>query len=164
VNGRPARRRRGGVRGSVQLRSPPRRPQNRQLLPPAGRTGRGLGWHIVVYFEAADLAERWDLFTALPTSSSFDHMAGPSHTAGGRGSEFGLFLPADGRSSEHVWFQGHRPERLTVSGPPYDDVVPFADASSRQFPDRVLWAPTGPHPNLKRHMPDDGRLVDFIPE
>src|SRR5215472_8911677 len=26
-----------------------------------------LGWHIVVYFEAADLAERWNLFTSLPT-------------------------------------------------------------------------------------------------
>ncbi len=36
-----------------------------------------LGWHIVVYFEAADLAERWDLFTACPRSSSSTTWAGP---------------------------------------------------------------------------------------
>ena len=38
-----------------------------------------LGWHIVVYFEAADLAERWDLFTSLPT-----HGRGRPHGPAGR--------------------------------------------------------------------------------
>ena len=32
------------------------------------------------------------------------------------------------------------------------------------FPDRVLWGTDWPHPNLKDHMPDDGLLVDFIPQ
>ena len=32
------------------------------------------------------------------------------------------------------------------------------------FPDRVLWGTDWPHPNLKGHMPDDGLLVDFIPQ
>jgi 2-pyrone-4,6-dicarboxylate lactonase len=27
----------------------------------------------------------------------------------------------------------------------------------------VLWGTDWPHPNLKSFMPDDGRLVDFIP-
>ncbi|MGE3845053.1 MAG: amidohydrolase family protein, partial [Vicinamibacterales bacterium] len=27
-----------------------------------------LGWHVVVYFEAQDLPELWDFFTALPTT------------------------------------------------------------------------------------------------
>ena len=31
-------------------------------------------------------------------------------------------------------------------------------------PDRVLWGTDWPHPNLKSHMPDDGKLVDFIPK
>ena len=31
------------------------------------------------------------------------------------------------------------------------------------FPDRVLWGTDWPHPNMKSHMPDDGKLVDFIP-
>ena len=37
----------------------------------------GFGWHIVVYFEAADLAERWELFTSLPTVVVVDHMGRP---------------------------------------------------------------------------------------
>jgi len=121
-----------------------------------------LGWHIVVYFEAADLAERWDLFTALPTVVVVDHMGRPDVTQPVDGSEFGLFLRL---MADHpnVWSKVTCPERLTVSGPPYDDVVPFARRIVEQFPDRVLWGTDWPHPNLKRHMPDDGRLVDFIP-
>ena len=30
------------------------------------------------------------------------------------------------------------------------------------FPDRVLWGTDWPHPNMKSHMPDDGKLVDII--
>ena len=30
------------------------------------------------------------------------------------------------------------------------------------FPDRVLWGTDWPHPNIKSHMPDDGKLVDII--
>ena len=51
-----------------------------------------------------------------------------------------------------------------MSGPPdYADVVPFARHLVERFPDRVLWGTDWPHPNMKSHMPDDGRLVDFLP-
>jgi 2-pyrone-4,6-dicarboxylate lactonase len=46
----------------------------------------------------------------------------------------------------------------------YQDVVPFARHLVETFPDRVLWGTDWPHPNLKDHMPDDGLLVDFIPQ
>jgi len=36
-----------------------------------------LGWQVVLYFEAADLAERWDFFTSLPTTVVVDHMGVP---------------------------------------------------------------------------------------
>ena len=45
----------------------------------------------------------------------------------------------------------------------YTDVVPFARRIVETFPDRVLWGTDWPHPNMKSHMPDDGKLVDFIP-
>jgi 2-pyrone-4,6-dicarboxylate lactonase len=32
-----------------------------------------------------------------------------------------------------------------------------------RYPDRVLWGTDWPHPNMTTHMPDDGKLVDFIP-
>ena len=48
-------------------------------------------------------------------------------------------------------------------GPPgYEAELPFARRMVETFPDRVLWGTDWPHPNLKSHMPDDGKLVDFI--
>jgi 2-pyrone-4,6-dicarboxylate lactonase len=122
-----------------------------------------LGWHVVIYFEAADLAERWDFFTSLPTPVVVDHMGRPDVTKPVDGPEFGLFVRL---MAEHpqVWSKVTCPERLSVSGPPgYDDVVPFARHLVELFPDRVLFGTDWPHPNLKSHMPDDGRIVDYVP-
>jgi len=122
-----------------------------------------LGWHVVLYFEAADLAERWEFFTSLPTVVVVDHMGRPDVTAPVDGPEFERFLTLM-RDHPRFYAKVTCPERLTAAGPPgYDDVVPFARALVESFPDRVLWGTDWPHPNLKSHMPDDGRLVDFIP-
>ena len=48
-----------------------------ELMEIAGRIAK-LGWHVVIYFEAVDLPELWDFFTALPTSSSSITWAGPT--------------------------------------------------------------------------------------
>jgi len=121
------------------------------------------GWHVVLYFEAADLAERWEFFTSLPTVVVVDHMGRPDVTAPVDGPEFGRFLTLM-RDHPQFYAKVTCPERLTVAGPPgYDDVVPFAKTLVESFPDRVLWGTDWPHPNLKSHMPDDGRLVDFVP-
>ena len=34
----------------------------------------------------------------------------------------------------------------------------------QEFENRVLWGTDWPHPNMKSHMPDDGALVDYIPQ
>ena len=79
------------------------------------------------------------------------------------GEEFQLFLQLL-RENGNFWSKVSCPERLSASGPPgYDDVVPFARRVVETFPDRVLWGTDWPHPNMKSHMPDDGKLVDFIP-
>jgi len=121
------------------------------------------GWHIVVYFEAADLAERWDLFTSLPTVIVVDHMGRPDVTQPVDGPGFELFQRLM-REHENVWAKLSGAERLTVSGPPgYDDFVPFARHIAQAFPDRVIWGTDWPHPNMKSHMPDEGDLVDLLP-
>ncbi|MBB1091420.1 amidohydrolase family protein [Rhodopseudomonas palustris] len=130
-----------------------------------------LGWHVVIYFEAVDLPELWDFFTALPTTVVVDHMGRPDVTEPVDGEEFELFVRLM-REHGNVWSKVSCPERLSVSGPPalhgeqraYRDVVPFARRIVESFPDRVLWGTDWPHPNLKDHMPDDGLLVDFIPQ
>jgi 2-pyrone-4,6-dicarboxylate lactonase len=122
-----------------------------------------LGWHVVVYFEAADLAERWDFFTSLPVTVVVDHMGRPDVSKAVDGPEFQRFVRL---MAEHgnIWTKVSCPERLSQIGPPgYDDVVPFARYLVERFPERVLWGTDWPHPNLKTHMPDDGMLVDMIP-
>ena len=128
-----------------------------------------LGWHVVVYFEAADLPGLKDFFAALPVPLVVDHMGRPDVTKDPAGPEFAEFL--DFVAANDVWVKVSCPERLTVTGPAaldgernaYTDVVPFARAVVERFPDRVLWGTDWPHPNLTDHMPDDGLLVDHIP-
>jgi 2-pyrone-4,6-dicarboxylate lactonase len=141
-----------------------------ELMEIAGRIAR-LGWHVVIYFEAADLPELIDFFVSLPTSVVVDHMGRPDVSKSVDGPEFGLFIDFMQRH-ENVWSKVSCPERLSILGPPalggephpYRDVVPFARRIVETFPDRVLWGTDWPHPNLKGHMPDDGLLVDFIPQ
>jgi 2-pyrone-4,6-dicarboxylate lactonase len=121
-----------------------------------------LGWHIVIYFEAADLPQLQDFISSLPTTVVVDHMGRPDVGKSVDGPEFGLFLRLM-REHPNIWSKVTCPERLSKSGPPgYHDVVPFARRVVESFPDRVLWGTDWPHPNLKTHMPDDGKLVDFI--
>lgn len=122
-----------------------------------------LGWHIVIYFEAEELPEIYELVTALPTLVVVDHMGRPDVTQPVDGAAFQRFARL---LEEHgnFWTKVSCPERLSVSGPPdYADVVPFARHLVERFPDRVLWGTDWPHPNMKSHMPDDGHLVDFLP-
>ena len=119
------------------------------------------GWHLVVYFESAELDDLAPFITALPGTIVIDHMGRPDVSAG-------LADPGFARvqtmmESDRFWIKVSCPERLTVEGPPYDDVVPYPAAIVERFPDRVLWGTDWPHPNMKSHMPDDGALVDFIP-
>ena len=60
-----------------------------ELLEIAGRIAK-LGWHVVIYFEAVDLPELWDFFTALPTTVVVDHMGRPDVTKPIDGPEFEL--------------------------------------------------------------------------
>ncbi|WP_036965399.1 amidohydrolase family protein [Promicromonospora kroppenstedtii] len=128
-----------------------------------------LGWHVVIYFEAADLPDLQDFFAALPVPLVVDHMGRPDVTKDAGGPEFARFL--DFVAANDVWVKVSCPERLTVTGAPaldgerhaYADVVPFARKVVERFPDRVLWGTDWPHPNPKDHMPDDGLLVDHIP-
>jgi 2-pyrone-4,6-dicarboxylate lactonase len=123
-----------------------------------------LGWHVVIYFEAQELPSLYDLFASLPTVTVVDHMGRPDVSKPVDGPEFELFMRLM-REHENFWSKVSCPERLSLGGPPdYDDVVPFARRVVESFPDRVLWGTDWPHPNMKSHMPDDGKLVDFIPK
>lgn len=121
-----------------------------------------LGWHIVVYFEAPDLEELTPFLKTLPGIVVVDHMGRPDVTKGVDHSDFQRFITLM-EEHETIWTKVSCPERLTVAGPPYDDVVAFGKTLVERFPDRVLWGTDWPHPNMKSHVPDEGVLVDTIP-
>ncbi|MEM8684329.1 MAG: amidohydrolase family protein [Pseudomonadota bacterium] len=122
------------------------------------------GMHLVIYVESQDLPELGDFFASLPGIVVFDHMARPDVSRGVDSAEFDAFLRLLDRNAD-MWAKVSCPERLSLSGAPgYNDVVPFARRVVEAFPDRVLWGTDWPHPNMKSHVPDDGKLVDYIPK
>ena len=120
------------------------------------------GWSIVVYFEAADLEELGPFLKQLPGIVVVDHMGRPDVKKGVDHPDFARFINLMAEN-ENIWAKVTCPERLTATGAPYDDVVPYYQAIVNRFEDRVLWGTDWPHPNMKSHMPDDGALVDYIP-
>jgi 2-pyrone-4,6-dicarboxylate lactonase len=128
-----------------------------------GERIQSLGWHLVIYYESQDLPGFYDLFASLPGIIVFDHMGRPDVSKDPYGEEFELFIKLLSEN-DNLWTKVSCPDRLSDSGAPdYDDVVPFARRVVETFPDRTLWGTDWPHPNLKSHMPDDGKLVDYIP-
>lgn len=120
-----------------------------------------MGWHTVVYFEAEEIDEIAPFLESIPTIVVIDHMGRPDIALGVDDPQFRRFvkLMAD---NPNFWVKVSCPERLSVQGPPYTDVAPFARTLVERFPDRVLWGTDWPHPNMKTHTPDDGLLVDRI--
>jgi 2-pyrone-4,6-dicarboxylate lactonase len=122
-----------------------------------------LGWHIVVYFEMPDLAELEPFFVSLPTAVVVDHMGTPDVKKGVDHPENRRFHNLMERH-RNFWVKVTCPERMTLAGAPYDDVVPFGRALVERFPARVIWGTDWPHPNMKKMAPDEGVLVDYIPK
>ena len=121
-----------------------------------------IGWHCVVYFESQDLEDLQPFLTSLPGTIVVDHMGRPDVTKPLDDPHFTRFMDL---MSVHTnfWVKVSCPERLSVDGPPYNDVVPFARTLVDNFTDRVLWGTDWPHPNMKSHVPDEGHLIDIIP-
>jgi 2-pyrone-4,6-dicarboxylate lactonase len=122
-----------------------------ELLEIAGRIAK-LGWHVVIYFEAVDLPELWDFFTALPTTVVVDHMGRPDVSLPVDGPQFALFEVH--ARAPNVWSKVSCPERLSVTGPKalngerrrLPDVVPFARRIVESSPTACCGAPTGRTP------------------
>ncbi|MGF1771042.1 amidohydrolase family protein [Vibrio wakamikoensis] len=124
---------------------------------------RPLGWHVVVYFESQDIDDVIPFLEELNMTVVIDHMGRPNVEKGIDSPEFGKFISLMERNP-NIWCKVSCPERLTHTPPDYSDVVPFAKTLVDLFPSRVLWGTDWPHPNMKSHTPDDGHLVDVIPQ
>ena len=121
-----------------------------------------LGWHVDLHFDALDLVSHDELFRKLPVPFIIDHM-GRMPTKGGLEQEPFRHLVKLARNNPQCWVKISGAERISSSGPPFTDAVPFAQALLAAAPERILWGTDWPHPNIARHMPNDGELVDLVP-
>jgi predicted TIM-barrel fold metal-dependent hydrolase len=118
-------------------------------------------WHVVLHFDAKDLLEFYSMLRELPVPFIIDHM-GRVPTKDGLDQEpFKILLNV--ARMDNCWIKICGAERISSKGPPFTDAVPFAQAILRVAPERALWGTDWPHPNIKKHMPNDGDLVDLIP-
>ncbi|MBF0279760.1 MAG: amidohydrolase family protein [SAR324 cluster bacterium] len=122
---------------------------------------KAFNWHVVLHFDASDLLEFNQLLHTLPVPFVIDHMGRVPTGAGLDQKPFQRLLEL--AQHENCWVKICGAERISSSGPPFTDAVPFAQALVKVCEDRILWGTDWPHPNIKKYMPNDGDLVDLIP-
>ena len=120
-----------------------------------------LGWHVVLHFDAGDLLEFMDMLFKLPAAFIIDHMGRVPTKDGLDQQPFKNLLEV--AKLENCWVKVCGAERIASEGPPFTSAVPFAQTVIDVAPDRTIWGTDWPHPNIKKHMPNDGDLVDLLP-
>jgi len=116
---------------------------------------------VVLHFDAADLVKFHAMLERLPVPFIIDHMGRVPTQDGLEQRPFKVLLET--LRIANCWVKISGAERISAKGPPFADAVPFARALLEVAPTRVLWGTDWPHPNIKKHMPNDGDLVDLIP-
>jgi predicted TIM-barrel fold metal-dependent hydrolase len=117
------------------------------------------GWHLQVLIDVAETTGLAKRLGSLPVATVIDHLG---HMPAALGSDHPGFqdllaLLREGRS----WVKLSAPYRLSArSGPPYDDVRPFAEAVLEAAPDRVVWGSDWPHPAIEGPRPHPATLLD----
>lgn len=121
-----------------------------------------LGWHLQFRINAEDFTAIGPMLRALPCDFIIDHIGQVPIADGVNGEAFRaiLNLTQGGR----CWVKLSAPMRMSARDYPYADVVPLVHALVAAAPERMVWASDWPHTTLTCAMPNDGDLVDLLPE
>ena len=121
-----------------------------------------LGWHIALHVGGDDLMEHEASLRKLGVPVVIEHMGRVDIAQGLQQPSFVRML--DLMKQDGFWVKIDMGDRLSVTGPPYRDVIPFAQAIVDAAPERVLWGSDWPHPMYQggKPMPNDGDLVDLF--
>jgi predicted TIM-barrel fold metal-dependent hydrolase len=127
-----------------------------------------LGWFVELHFEGANIPDLEDWLKSIPATVVIDHFARIDARHGTGQRPFEVLCELVRR--DNIWVKFSGADRISRSGPPYDDVVPFAHRLTEIAPDRIVWGSDWPHTGLfdPARVPDDGRLMDallaFVPD
>jgi len=119
-----------------------------------------MGWHLVLHLDAGNIPEFLDFFREFSLPVVVDHMGRVPVRDGLDQTPFRLLLELLKRPN--WWVKVSGAERISETGPPFADAIPFAQRLIAAAPDRVLWGTDWPHPNV-RWEPDEADLVDLLP-
>jgi 2-pyrone-4,6-dicarboxylate lactonase len=119
-----------------------------------------MGWHLVLHLDAGNIREFLDFFGEFALPVVVDHMGRVPVRDGLDQPPFRILL--DLLKRPNWWVKVSGAERISETGPPFADAIPFAQRLIAAAPDRVLWGTDWPHPNV-RWEPDEVDLVDLLP-
>lgn len=122
----------------------------------------GLGWFVELHFDGGALPGLKDWLASIPATVVIDHLGRIDPALGLAQQPFRDLCDLAAR--DNFWIKLSGADRLTKSGVPYEDVVPFAQRLIEVAPDRMLWGSDWPHTGVfdVDRMPDDGKLLDAL--
>ena len=121
-----------------------------------------LRWCIDFHMAPEDLEPLVPRLSKLAVPLVIDHFARIDPAQGLDQRPFRVLL--DLAAHDHVWVKLSGADRITGTGPPYRDVVPFAHALIAAAPTRVVWGTDWPHSGYfaPDRMPRDAALADLV--
>jgi 2-pyrone-4,6-dicarboxylate lactonase len=121
-----------------------------------------VGWHLQIHMDGMLIPEMAPVLARSPVPVVIDHIGRVDAGLGLEQAPFQSLLRLMG--DDKFWVKVSGCDRITRTGPPYGDAVPFARKLVGEFPDRVVWGSDWPHPHHKGPVPDDGAMIDLIGE
>lgn len=120
-----------------------------------------LGWHAQVHLDAADLVELSEVLDTLGVTTVIDHMGRVDAAGGVEQPAFRTLLEQVRR--DNCWVKLSGADRVSASGAPFQDALPFAKALIEVAPDRVVWGTDFPHVNPRHPSVRAETLFDLLP-
>ncbi|QQS14211.1 MAG: amidohydrolase family protein [Rhodospirillales bacterium] len=121
------------------------------------------GWHVQFYAHDGGIENFAGALLALPNTIVLDHLASVRGAGGVDQPAFKAVLRM--LDTGRVWVKLSGPMRCVPGDHPYAAATPVARALVAHAPERLVWGTDWPHVNMDgRGMPNDGDLVDLIPE
>jgi len=119
---------------------------------------REMGWHLQLLVSAEQLPQLAPRISRLRVPVVFDHMGYVSpDLAHGEAGRSLLQMARDG-----AWVKLSGGFRISLAGPPYADVIPFARELAAAAPSQCLWGSDWPHVSFGNTMPNTGNLLDLL--
>jgi 2-pyrone-4,6-dicarboxylate lactonase len=117
-------------------------------------------WHLQIHMDGTLWPEMAPHLERSPVPVVIDHIGRVDASKGFNQPGYQTVLRL--MRNDNFWVKVSGCDRITKTGPPYADAVPFARKLVEEFTDRVVWGTDWPHPHHPPPVPDDGALVDLI--